>query len=119
MPILNMMKLSLATVLTLFLLTGAVYANNSSSTGLPGYYPTAFQETGILSGTSSNGGLEINGISYSISPNVLIHSLSTEHSSRFALRDAKELGFSYTVGNNNLRTITELWVLPLGTVIQE
>ena len=87
----------------------------ASSTQLPKYYPTSFQGTGTIHALSSNS-ITITGStdSYSISPNILVHSMSTEFSSRRELRRGKQIGYSFTNGMNNKRTITEIWFLPRG-----
>lgn len=86
---------------------------SAADTSLPSYYPSSFQYEGFLREVGGDGTLMISGIQYNLSPNVLIHSLTTEHSSRFALRESQEVGFT---ANRDTRIITELWILPNGSV---
>lgn len=113
----NLLKLILATTVISFLASGTAFGRGetvSPGSGLPDYYPASFQNTGVINGVSGSS-LNISGLNYSLSPNVLIHSTMTEHSSRYDLGSGKEVGF--TVDNNrNTRTITEIWILPSGTV---
>ena len=84
-------------------------ANNK----LPTYYPTSFEQKGFLRGIGSGGKITISGIKYTLSPNALIHSLTTQHSSRFALKAGQEVGFSINSSNHQ---IIELWILPKGSL---
>lgn len=86
---------------------------SAADTNLPSYYPSSFQHEGFLREISGDGTLMISGIQYNLSPNVLIHSLTTEHSSRFALNEGQEVGFT---ASRDTRVITELWILPKDSV---
>ena len=89
----------------------------SSHQGLPEYYPASFQAAGAIHALRS-GNIIITGHagSFSLSTNVLVHSVSTEFAPRNELRAGKEVGFSFNKGMGNKRTITEIWVLPHGTI---
>ena len=115
----NLLRPILATVLVMLMATGIAFGRGEpirSGSNLPSYYPSSFQATGILSETSTGAGLIISGLSYTLSMNVLIHTTSTEFSSRYALSAGKEVGFSFS-DNGGSRTVSEIWVLPGGTVL--
>lgn len=80
---------------------------------LPAYYPSSFQHEGILRDIGTKGTLIVSGNRYTLSPNALIHSLVTQHSSRFALKEGLEVGFT---ANRDTGVITEIWILPKGSV---
>lgn len=114
----NLLQLILAATFVTFLSTGMAFGRGetvSSDTALPDYYPASFQKTGVINGAGAGGSLNISGLSYRLSPNVLIHSTMTEHSSRYELVSGKEVGFTLN-SDANSRTITEIWVLPAGTI---
>lgn len=85
----------------------------SPNSGLPKYYPTSFQGTGVIYKINSSS-MTVTGSAekYTISPNVLIHSLSTEFSTRQELRKGRTIGFSFTTNGSNQRVMTEIWILP-------
>lgn len=87
-----------------------------SASQLPRYYPNRFQVTGVIFRMNNNGQITVSGSAqaYTLSPNALIHSMSTEFSSRHALSKGTEIGFS--VNNRNRHTITEIWILPEGAI---
>jgi hypothetical protein len=93
----------------------AFRGGGTPSTQLPSYYPASFQSTGTIHRLSSNSIIVTGSVeSYSLSPNILVHSLSTEFSSRRALRKGQQIGFSFSKGMDKKRTITEIWLLPRG-----
>jgi hypothetical protein len=104
---------SFKTVLTSLGLLWA--AGGVQATGLPPYYPGSFDRQGVI---SAAGGSEIlvNAKRYQLDPNVRVHSLTTEFASRRALQGGTEIGFSTSAGKNDVERITEIWVLPDGTV---
>jgi hypothetical protein len=117
MPYKTFTRPTIAIVFLMLLSTGVAFGSDSplaTNTGLPTYYPASFQNTGVLNSLGSNTAI-VSGLRYIISPNVLIHSLSTEFSSRYALREDKDIGFSHSSDANNKRTITEIWLLPPGS----
>ena len=110
---------TIAIVFLMLLSTGATFGSVymlAPGTKLPGYYPSSFQEAGTIARMSSSK-MVISGTSYTVSMNILIHSTNTEHSSRHELRTGKEAGFSFTTDSNNKRMITEIWLLPAGSVL--
>lgn len=88
-----------------------------STKSLPDYYPASFQSAGRIHRVSSDS-IIITGSSkaFSLSPNILIHSMSTEFASRHELRVGEEIGYSFNTGMNNRRTVTEIWLLPRGSL---
>lgn len=113
----NLLKLILAITIISLLSTGTAFGRGQTVTsegGLPDYYPASFQNTGIISAFSGSS-IVIGGLSYSLSPNVLIHSTMTEFSSRYDLTAGKEVGFTLN-SSGNTQSITEIWILPAGTV---
>jgi hypothetical protein len=110
---------TVALVLSLLLSVGTAFAGSymlAEGTKLPAYYPSSFQEAGTIA-RLSNSSMIISGMSYSLSMNVLIHSMSTEYSSRYELKTGKDAGFSFNTNANNKRIITEIWLLPAGSVL--
>ena len=92
--------------------------NATASNQLPSYYPDTFVHTGLLSSIGSISEVVISGARYTLSPNVLIHTLSTEFGSKHSLRVGQEVGFSFTTNSRKISTITEIWLLPPGSINQ-
>lgn len=114
----NLLPLILAAAVFTLLSTGTAFGRGdtvSSGNTLPEYYPASFQKTGLINGAGAGGSLNISGLSYSLSPNVLIHTTMTEFSSRHDLASGKEVGFTVN-SDANSRVITEIWILPAGTL---
>lgn len=86
-----------------------------SSSNLPATYPASFQAKGIVGGISSRT-ITVDGSRYTLSLSARVHSLSGNHASRLDLRGGTEIGFSFNRNANNRRTITEIWILPQGTI---
>ena len=104
---------SFKTVLTSLGLLWA--AGSAQAAGLPHYYPSSFDRQGVISGMGS-GGLYVNARRYQLDPNVRIHSLDTQFASRRALQGGTEIGFSTSPDRKGIDKITEIWLLPDGTV---
>lgn len=85
------------------------------SSNLPATYPSSFQAKGIIGDISSRT-ITVDGARYTLSLSAQIHSLSGNHASRLDLRGGTEIGFSFNRNANNRRTITEIWILPQGTI---
>jgi hypothetical protein len=88
-----------------------------STSGLPDYYPSKFQKTGIIREVNVGDTLVISGLKYYLTPDTAIHSTSNQFSSRWALKTGEEVGFSFTSDAANRRTLSEIWILPKGRVI--
>ena len=86
-----------------------------SNSNLPATYPSSFQGKGIIGGVSSRT-LTVDGSRYALSISARVHSLSGNNASRLDLRGGTEIGFSFVRNTNNRRTITEIWILPQGTI---
>ena len=111
---------TIITVLLLLLSAGAAFGRDFTSASgeqLPDYYPSSFQGTGTLRTVSSRD-VVISGNGYALSMNVLIHSTATEHSSRYELVTGRDVGFSFGTDSDNNSTITEIWILPDGSLLQ-
>lgn len=124
----KMIQTALAIACVLFTLSSTVYAENAglptisidgaglSNTQLPDYYPATYQQKGFIEQVGSAGNIVISSVGYRLASNVLVHSPTTEFSSRYDLSAGKEVGFNFTSSNNS-RTIAEIWILPAGTVL--
>lgn len=90
----------------------ALSTESDSSTTIPSYYPSHFQKLGVLTEIRSQYDWVVNGISIKVSRNVLVHSLVTNFSSLYAIKQGMELGYR----KNSQGEIAEVWQLPDGTV---
>jgi hypothetical protein len=88
-----------------------------SSSGLPEYYPTNFQKTGIIRDVAQDDTLVISGLKYRLTPDTKIHTTRNEFSSRWSLKKGEEVGFTFTTDASNHRTVSEIWLLPKGRVV--
>ena len=108
----------LAIMFTALLATSLAYAGEPavpSSGTLPPSYPSSFQGKGVVGQVSSRS-ISVSGSRYSLSISAQVHSLSGNHASLLDLRNGTEIGFSFERNANNRRTITEIWILPQGTI---
>jgi hypothetical protein len=85
----------------------------------PDYYPATFQRTGKIY-TLGTSNITITGSStgFSLSPNILVHSMSSEFLSKRDLKQGLEVGFSFVKGMDGKSTVTEIWILPRGTLLR-
>ena len=88
----------------------------ASTSGLPAYYPANFQKTGIVREPPSSNRLIISGLKYQITSSTKIHTLSNQFSSSWSLKNGEEVGFTFTSDAAKNRTISEIWVLPKGSI---
>jgi hypothetical protein len=95
------------------LATAAFLAN---AQGLPAYYPPGFDQTGIVNG-ASRGQLIIDASAFSVDSNVRVHTPDTEFGSMGSVGNGTEIGFNIKNRPNGGKQITEIWVLPEGTVV--
>jgi len=108
----------LATAFFALLSVSAAYAaepSTPSSSPLPPSYPSTFQAKGIVGQVSSRS-ISVSGSRYRIAISAQVHSLSGNHASLLDIRGGTEIGFSFERNENNRRTITEIWILPQGTI---
>ncbi|HEC17807.1 MAG TPA: hypothetical protein ENI97_00495 [Gammaproteobacteria bacterium] len=103
-------------MLALFSLSPTYAEEPPVERNLPAGYPSAFQARGIVGGIRSSHEIIVEGSRYALSIKVQVHSPSSRHASIMDLRPGTEIGFSYDRGGNNTRTITEIWVLPPGSI---
>lgn len=85
---------------------------NTVSVALPSHYPDNFQRLGVLTKIRDRHDWLVNGISIKVSQNVLVHSLESKFSSLYSVKQGMELGYRL----NSRREISEIWLLPAGTV---
>jgi hypothetical protein len=83
---------------------------------MPDYYPDTFQRAGKITGIRSRDVVIISGRKYSIDANTKLHTERTEFATRSIISMGEEVGFSFITDAANNRTITELWILPIGSV---
>ncbi len=85
---------------------------------MPEYYPASFQRTGkIYSVGTSNIDITGSSESFSLSANILVHSMSTEFLSKRDLKRGQEVGYSFVKGMDGKSVVTEIWILPSGTLL--
>jgi hypothetical protein len=85
--------------------------------GLPMYYPASFDQTGIVAQTGG-GKIIIDASAFAIDSNVRVHTPTTQFSSMGSVSGGTEVGFNIDRKQpGNRKKITEIWVLPKGTVI--
>ncbi len=88
-----------------------------SAEGLPEYYPSTFQKTGVIRDVAPDDTLVISGLKYHLTPDTKIHTTRNEFSSRWSLKSGEEVGISFSTDGANRRTISEIWLLPAGRVV--
>ena len=99
--------------------TGYAQRAPSSSSGLPDYYPASYQQTGVIHEVGMNDTLIISGLKYQISSDTKIHTVNTQFATTWSLKSGEEVGFSFTTDDTaKHRSISDIWVLPKGTVVQ-
>lgn len=91
----------------LFTTTGLCW----SASNLPEYYPKRFENEGILHEVKHNKVI-INATAYQLVDNVIVHTLSTQYGSLNNLRKDMDIAFRLM----DTRVITEIWILPKGSV---
>jgi len=88
-----------------------------STEGLPEYYPANYQKTGIIRDVLGSDTFVISGLKYQLTADTKIHTTNNQFSSRWALKNGEEVGFSFSTDAANNRTISEIWVFPKGRVV--
>lgn len=120
----NRIQLSLTTIgcITIMLLnTGIAYSTentraeiNAVSATLPSYYPSHFPELGVLSEIRGQYDWVVSGIGIKVSNNVIVHSLVTNFSSLYSIKQGTELAYR----KNSSGEIAEVWQLPPNSIDQ-
>jgi hypothetical protein len=82
------------------------------SVQLPAYYPSHFPAVGVLTEQRGQFDWIVNGKAMEVSPNVIVHSLVTNFSSLYSVKQGMELAYR----TDNQGRIAEIWALPMGTV---
>lgn len=100
------MKKQLVTTLLIVI----AFASTAVAQRLPAHYPAeGFQRTGIVDAViADENRIVIGDISYTLSSNVVVHSLTAKDVSIARLRPGVHVGMR----NGRSRVITELWLLP-------
>ena len=84
---------------------------------LPEYYPNTFNNEGILQNIEDGGNtLIINATAYKVGHNMKVHTRSNQFASKNTLQKGMELGFTLSDPSAKRKIVTEIWVLPKGTV---
>ncbi|MDH5324195.1 MAG: hypothetical protein OEZ68_19980 [Gammaproteobacteria bacterium] len=88
---------------------------------LPAYYPAQFPHSGKITEIESQNSIIINGLRYKLSAYVKVHTKESKYATLGALQAGQELGFKTNTRSqaNSTRDrgeITEMWVLPTGSV---
>ena len=93
--------------------TNTSYQRKSTvSAQLPSYYPSHFPALGVLTEVRGRYDWVINGKAIKVSSNILVHSLVTNFSSMYSIKQGMEL--AYRVDKDG--EITEVWALPIGAI---
>jgi len=82
------------------------------SAQLPAYYPSHFPAVGVLTEQRGQFDWVVNGKTMEVSPNVIVHSLVTNFSSLYSIKQGMEL--AYRIDNQG--RMAEIWALPAGTI---
>jgi len=97
----------------LALSTDSVRRESSSvRINLPSYYPSHFHKLGKLTEIRGQYDWVVNGTAVKVSSNVIVHSLVTNFSSLFSIKQGMELGYR----KNSQGEIMEVWQLPAGSI---
>jgi len=104
--------------LALLVLLVLCLANSAWSKGkLPEFYPRTFSNEGILQKTEDGGNtLIINATAYKVGHNMKVHTMNNNFASKNSLQKDMEIGFTLHDPTAKRKVITEIWVLPKGTV---
>ena len=89
----------------------------SSTNSLPDYFPASYQQTGVIHEIGVYDTLIISGLKYQLSSITKIHTVNTQFATPWSLKSGEEVGFSFTTDAANNRSISEIWLLPNGTVV--
>lgn len=101
----------------LFVIAGlGLGAVTALAQGLPLYYPASYDISGIVE-TARGSQLVVSASSYQVDTNVRVHTPDTEFASMRALQPGTEVGLKFEHKPGQGRKITEIWVLPQGTVV--
>lgn len=117
----RLLTFTLGCVVAMTINTNLVYAD-TPTTGykrpttvgvqLPAYYPSHFPAVGVLTEQRGRYDWLINGKAVKVSPNIIVHSLVTNFSSLYSVKQGMEL--AYRLNNNG--EVVESWELPEGAV---
>lgn len=84
---------------------------------LPEYYPNFFSNEGLLQEVEDGGStLIINATAYKVGHNMKVHTRYNSFASRNSLQKGMELGFTLNDPSAKRKVVTEIWVLPKGSV---
>jgi len=100
----------------LMILALAGTAGAAGAGQLPGYYPGQFDHKGVVTRAANGQTIMINAMRYKLDSNVRVHSLTTEFSSVRALTAGSDIAYRADEDRNGKVTVTEIWVLPSGSV---
>ena len=115
------LKLAIGTAITMTISTNLVYADtptpsyqrkNTVSAQLPDFYPSHFPALGVLTDIRGQYDWVINGKAIKVSSNVLVHSLVTNFSSMYSIKQGMELAYRI----NNKGEVAEVWAMPDGAI---
>jgi len=103
---------TIKTVLTILLLSLGL-ATTAWGSEVPSYYPKTFAERGTIDRLSASAAeIVIDDTLYTLSMNIKVHSLVTEHSSLRTLKKGMKIGYSTAKMRSGSEQVIELWVLP-------
>ena len=80
--------------------------------GLPLYYPAAFPNVGVLTEQRGRYDWGISGKAFKVSSNIIVHSLVTNFSSLYSVKQGMELAYRL----NKDGEVAECWEFPAGTL---
>ena len=94
----------------------ALSALAAGAQDLPLYYPASYDFSGIVE-TARGSNLTVGASNFAVDSNVRVHTPDTEFASIGVLRPGTEVGLKFNDQTGQRRKITEIWVLPKGTVV--
>jgi len=92
--------------------TTSYQRKSTVSAQLPSYYPSHFPALGVLTDVRGQYDWVINGKAIKVSPNILVHSLVTNFSSMYSIKQGMELAYR----TNKDGEVAEVWALPNGAI---
>lgn len=80
---------------------------------LPNYYPSEFDMVGVVNSVNkADGVMVVNGKTFPVSRNSLIHSLREQHTTLDAIRAGAKIAFRLEKIGENQYMLIEIWLLP-------
>ncbi|WP_455223136.1 hypothetical protein [Kaarinaea lacus] len=117
----RLLTFTLGCVVAMTINTNLAFADTNStgykrpsrvSVQLPAYYPSHFPAVGVLTEQRGQFDWIVSGRAMQVSPNVIVHSLVTNFSSLYSIKQGMELAYR----TDNQGRMVEIWALPMGAI---